>query len=80
MHWFWFRVPGRAAVGTINEGPTTINPDVLELGYTERPTLTYTPLKEGGFVRRMLSRVSLETIARLSQSGWSLDRILRLTV
>jgi len=69
---------------TINEGPTRFNPDALGLGgqidYSERPTLTYTPLKGNEFVRRMLSRTSLETIALLSQSGWSIDRVLRLTV
>lgn len=70
--------------GTIREGPNPINPDQLviggQLGYEERPTITFAPLQGREFVSQMLSPLQLDTILLLSQSGWSVDRVLRLTV
>lgn len=72
--------------GTINENipGEPINPDVLQLGgvvrYQEQPTITFSPLQGDDFVRRLLSPLQLETVVLLSRSGWSLDRVLRLTV
>lgn len=48
--------------------------------YEERPTITYTPLRGGEYVKRYMSPLSLETITLLYNSGWSVDRVLRLTV
>ena len=71
-------------VGTINEGPTRVNPDGLDLsagiGYEENPTITFTPLQGKDFVRHLMSPLQGEVLVLLSQSGWSIDRILRLTV
>ena len=50
------------------------------INFTEQPTITYTPLQGDDFVQRLLSPVSLETILLLANSGWSLDRVLRLCV
>jgi len=70
--------------GTINEGPTRVNPDSLELGagvsYLEQPTMTFAPLQGKDFVSRLLSPLPADVITLLSKSGWSIDRILRLTV
>ncbi len=70
--------------GTINEGPNPINPDVLgiggEVGFEERPTVTFSPLQGREFVNKLLSPVSPETVVMLSRSGWRIDRVLRLTV
>ena len=46
--------------------------------YEEKPTVTYTPLRGEDFVRRVLSRVSLETVLLLDASGWSTERVLRM--
>ena len=46
----------------------------------ERPTVTYAPLQGEKFIMRVLSPISLETIALLYHSGWSIERILRLTL
>lgn len=71
-------------IGTINEGPNPVNPDRLGLqagvDYTERPTVTFTPLQGKEFVHALLSPLQPEVIVLLSQSGWSIDRVLRLTV
>lgn len=71
-------------LGTINEGPTAINPDTLELGggasFEERPTVTLTPLQGEDFAVRMLTPVDLRLVVGLERSGWSIDRVLRVTV
>jgi hypothetical protein len=65
-------------------GVNSENPDVYGisagLGYSERPTITYAPLQGEDFVERLLSPLTIDTILLLTRSGWSLDRVLRLTV
>jgi len=48
------------------------------LEYTERPTITYTPLGGKDFVRSVLTPADLDTLVLLSNSGWSIERLLRL--
>ena len=50
------------------------------LDYTERPTITYTPLGGSDFVQNVLTPMDLNLLLLLSRSGWSLERLLRLTV
>lgn len=70
--------------GTLNEGPNPVNANRLAIGvgvgYQERPTITFTPLQGKEFVTALLSPLHPDVIVLLSQSGWSIDRILRLTV
>lgn len=58
--------------------------DTLGLGgsisFNEQPTITYTPLQGNDFVQRLLIPVSLDTILLLINSGWSIERVLRMTV
>jgi hypothetical protein len=71
-------------VGTINEGPNPINPDVLDLkagiAFEERPTVTLAPLQGSEFVGQLLSPLRLDVLVLLTRSGWSVDRVLRLAV
>lgn len=46
----------------------------------ENPTVTYTPLQGADFVQRILTPVKIETLLLLDDSGWSLERLLRLLV
>ena len=48
------------------------------LQYTERPTITYTPLGGKDFVKSVLTPADLDTLILLSNSGWSIERLLRL--
>lgn len=70
--------------GTINEGPLPNYPDKLALGagtsFEEKPTVTFTPLQGSEFVTQLLSPVQFDVVVLLSRSGWSIDRVLRLTV
>lgn len=58
--------------------------DTIGLGgnisFNEQPTITYTPLQGNDFVQRLLIPVSLDTILLLINSGWSIERVLRMTV
>lgn len=82
---FTFRQAGGVGA-TLNEnvGAPPINPDILRLSgdvtYQEQPTITFTPLQGDDFVNRLLTPLRLETIVLLARSGWSIDRVLRLTV
>lgn len=55
-------------------------PDGAELGtevtISESPVVTYTPLEGKQFVQRLLTPMSPETLLLLSQSGWSVERLL----
>ena len=46
----------------------------------ENPTVTYTPLQGEQFVTQLMSPVSLETLLLLYHSGWSIDRVFRVTL
>jgi hypothetical protein len=49
------------------------------IGYGEKPTITYTPLQGEKFVKQMLSPLDLHTLMLLYHSGWSIERLLRVT-
>lgn len=79
---FTFRASGDAGA-TIREGPSP-NPMSFNFGaglfVEERPTITLTPLQGKEFAQRLLTPLDLDTIALLARSGWSIGRVLRLTV
>ena len=49
------------------------------ISYTEKPTITYTPLQGQDFIKQMLSPIELHTLLLLYHSGWSIERLLRVT-
>jgi hypothetical protein len=72
-----------AASGTLFEyGGSDVQRNNLsvrgDLQYTERPTITYTPLGGKDFVKSVLTPADLDTLILLSNSGWSIERLLRL--
>lgn len=48
--------------------------------YQEAPTVAYEPLQGPELVQRLLTPLELESLVMLAQSGWSLERIMRLCV
>lgn len=48
--------------------------------FSERPTVSYTPLQGEAYARRLLSAIPLEVIWLLSNSGWSVERLFLLCV
>ncbi len=49
-----------------------------QLDYTERPTITYTPLGGADLVKNVLTPMELDSLLLLSRSGWSIERLLRV--
>jgi hypothetical protein len=62
----------------------SINQSILRLGAAakieQRPTVTYDMLQGQEFVRRLISPADVESIILLIRSGWSAERVLRMTV
>lgn len=58
--------------------------DIVTLGangqFTDRPTITYSPLTGDNFVKKLLSPIPPRAVLSLIQAGWSADLVLRLTV
>ena len=54
----------------------------VDLGgrYSEQPTITYEPISGAEFTQRLLTPISPSTIILLSQSGWSVERLLMCCV
>jgi len=50
------------------------------LGYEERPTITYIPIEGQEFSQRMLSSIPSETIFAAAQQGWSVDVLMRIGI
>ena len=48
--------------------------------FSETPTISYSPLQGEDFVKRLLAPVRVDQLILLSNSGWSLSRILRVCV
>jgi len=71
---------GASIGGGLEEGAG----DALAIGgsfsRSEKPTITYAPMRDEASNRGMLAPVSLETLVLLARTGWRWDRILRLSV
>jgi hypothetical protein len=50
------------------------------LGYSESPTVTYTPLAGEEFTTRMLTPISLDWIMLFEQSGWGAERLMLVAI
>ena len=48
--------------------------------YAEKPTFTFTPLQGEKFARRLLSPIPIDHLILLLNSGWRVDRVLRICV
>lgn len=50
------------------------------LTYKETPTISYSPLRGDQFLKQILSPVPLEAVLILTQSGWSVERVVKVCV
>ena len=69
------RVGPLPKIGVSGTGRTEVGVD-LGARYSEQPTITYEPISGAEFTRRLLTPISPQTIILLSQSGWSVERLL----
>lgn len=44
------------------------------------PTTTFSPVRGDDFVKRLVAPISLQTVVMVASSGWSIARVLQLTV
>jgi hypothetical protein len=76
-----YQLQGAVTVGASLNGASAVG-DILNLGsaatYTDRPTITYTPLTGAHFLQVMITPVPPPNLLRLSQEGWPIDMLLQL--
>jgi hypothetical protein len=68
-----------SAAATVGGGETDVGISVSG-GYSETPTVSYTPLAGEDVVEKLLTPVEVSTLYLLMRSGWSIERVLRLAV
>jgi hypothetical protein len=66
-----------AGAGDLGSYRNAILPQAQVSG-TTRPTLSYTPLDDEEFTRRLFSPISLEGVAYLSKTTWPISSVFRL--
>ncbi len=49
-----------------------------EIGYSETPTITFTPRRDKAFVRQLVAPVDIDSIYLLTRHGWGIDEVLAL--
>jgi hypothetical protein len=72
--------PYLRAVYQLRADPATQDTWGVNLRYSDRPTISYAPLQGEAFAKRVMSPIPPSTIFYLSQSGWSIDRLLECCV
>lgn len=48
--------------------------------YSDSPTISYQPLQGEEFIQKLMAPVPIEGILKLTQSGWSIERVMRMAV
>ena len=78
-----YEYEARAGVGTILEfgsGTTDRAIGDANVGFTERPTITYLPVEGQEFSAHLLSDIPSEIIFAAAQAGWAVDIFMRIAV
>ena len=71
----------RAGIGTILEfgdGTTDRATGEANLGFSERPTITYLPVEGQEFSAHLLSDIPVDIIFAAAQAGWPVDVFMRI--
>lgn len=50
------------------------------IGYAENPIISYEPLQGEKYVKRLLGQIPMKLVFDLANSGWSIDRVLKICV
>ncbi len=65
--------------GEVEDADTSLVTPGASVGYSEQPTMTFTPELGAEFTRQLVAPVELDSLYLLSQYGWDLGRVLRIT-
>ena len=65
---------------TMPDGGTKIGSLSGRLARTERPTISYVPARGAAFQKGLLAPIDLQSLELLTRTGWSWERIFRMTV
>jgi len=75
-------VEGSATIGGVfgEEGGdnTSLVAPGASVGYSETPTITFTPQRGRAFTRQLVAPVEIDSVYLLTRYGWGIDRVLRL--
>lgn len=66
----------RAVYGLNGDRPSWERGVSGTLGYSDRPTITYSPVQGEQFAQQVMAPIPPATIVYLAHSGWSIDRLL----
>ncbi|WP_152539381.1 hypothetical protein [Methylomicrobium lacus] len=76
-----YQLQGALTVGASLNSASAVG-DIVNLGsgatYTDRPTITYTPLTGAHFMQVMITPIPPPNLLRLSQEGWPIDMLLQI--
>ncbi|UCF33426.1 MAG: hypothetical protein JSV78_13940 [Phycisphaerales bacterium] len=72
--------PALRAVYNVDSDPSSQRQWGADVAYTDRPTITYTPLEGEAFAQRVMSPIPPSTIIYLSESGWGMDQLFECCV
>ena len=59
--------------------PSLIKPNA-GMAYSDNPTISYAPLQGEQFLKKILSPLPLESVLVMTESGWSVERVLGITI
>ena len=72
--------PALRAAFDVRPDPAPTNMGQANIGWSDRPTITYTPLQGQAFANRVMTPISSSALIYLTQSGWSIDRVFECCV
>lgn len=75
----WNNPTLRALFG-VRPDPVPTDSWVANLGWSDRPTITYSPLQGEEFAKRVMTPIPATTIMYLAQSGWNIDQVFECCV
>jgi hypothetical protein len=73
-------LPGNRTILEFGSGTTDRATGDANVGFTERPTITYLPVEGQEFSAHLLSDIPSEIIFAAAQAGWAVDVFMRIAI
>lgn len=72
--------PALRALFGVRPDPAPTDGRGINFGWSDRPTITYSPLQGEEFAKRLMTPIPAATIMYLAQSGWRIDQVFECCV